>query len=493
MNAPNFLNRTLFRGENLDFMRGINSECIDLIATDPPFNKGKDFHATPDSLASGAKFQDRWTYKRDVHPAWEDQIRDEIPALAKVIESARKAHSESMGAFMCWMSVRLMEMHRLLKPTGSIYLHCDATASHYIKACMDAIFRHKNFLGDISWNKQNGVKSGKGWGNENDNILCYAKKYGAHTFNSKSKRCRKPYADTRLEMHFTNRDESGRLYRERIINGKEYRYYADEGRFIGNLWDDVPSMIANTPLNKNGESTGFPTQKPLDLYKRIIETSSNKGGMVMDPFYGCATTLVSAEHLNRQWVGIDLWPKSANLVKERMSKESVGGELNKLGYLEIHLAETPPERTDDGLQAAPYLKALWGTSASGKRMSRDLMKEWLIEDLLTFANGRLVCPGCSLIQPRKENFQLDHVEPKSDYGRDTIGNRILLCGPCNKDKSNGKTMSALHKHNLAAGVIKERDMPFLRNLLERMHKKAQKREEEFLRDLDKKETPLLSE
>ena len=109
-------------------MRAMNSESVDLIATDPPFNKGRDFHATPDSLAKGAKFQDRWSWEQDVHQEWVDQLTDDYPPLMEAIESARYAHSDGMGAYMCFMAVRLLEMKRLLKPTGSIFLHCDPTA-----------------------------------------------------------------------------------------------------------------------------------------------------------------------------------------------------------------------------------------------------------------------------------------------------------------------------------------------------------------------------
>lgn len=127
-------------------MRGMNPNTVDLIATDPPFNKSRDFHATPDSLAKGARFQDRWSWERDIHEDWSDQIRNDQPKLMEAIESARYAHSDSMVAFMCFMAVRLLEMRRILKSTGSIYLHCDPTASHYLKAVMDAIFGYKNFI-----------------------------------------------------------------------------------------------------------------------------------------------------------------------------------------------------------------------------------------------------------------------------------------------------------------------------------------------------------
>ena len=173
-----FQNRTLFHRDNLEVLRNINTESIDLIATDPPFNKGKDFHATPDSLAAGAKFQDRWTWEKDVHQDWVDQLTDDYPRLMEAIESARYAHSDSMGAYICFMTVRLLEMHRILKDTGSLYLHCDPTASHYLKAVLDAIFGWKNFRNEIVWAYTDpaGRRNAPYYKKTHDLIFWYAKK-----------------------------------------------------------------------------------------------------------------------------------------------------------------------------------------------------------------------------------------------------------------------------------------------------------------------------
>ena len=151
MATPNFANRTLYHGDNLPFLRGMNSGTVHLIATDPPFNKGRDFHATPDSLAAGARFEDRWRWDKDVHPDWVDAIQDDWPAVWQVIEAARAAAGDDMAAFLAWLGVRLMEMHRVLRDDGSLYLHCDPTASHYLKALLDAIFGTQNFRNEIIW------------------------------------------------------------------------------------------------------------------------------------------------------------------------------------------------------------------------------------------------------------------------------------------------------------------------------------------------------
>ena len=153
----------------------MNSESVDLIATDPPFNKGRDFHATPASLADGASFQDRWSWERDVHEDWIDQITDDFPKLMNVIQGSRSSYGDDMGAFLCFMAVRLVEMRRVLKKTGSLYLHCDPTASHYLKQLMDAIFGVDHFQNEIVWGYRTGGASKKRWPRKHDTLLFYRK------------------------------------------------------------------------------------------------------------------------------------------------------------------------------------------------------------------------------------------------------------------------------------------------------------------------------
>ncbi len=153
----------------------MNSETIDLIATDPPFNKGKDFHATPDSLTAGAKFQDRWSWEQDVHQSWIDEIKNDNSRVMHAIQCARETHSDSMGAFLCFLAVRLLSMHRILKPTGSIYLHCDQTANSYIRMIMDAIFGVNNFRNEITWSYNRFSRRGDSYARMADTILFYTK------------------------------------------------------------------------------------------------------------------------------------------------------------------------------------------------------------------------------------------------------------------------------------------------------------------------------
>ena len=151
MPAPNFQNRTLFHSDNLPVLQGMNSETVDLIATDPPSQSGKYFHTSLESLTSGARFQDRWPWDRDAHQTWQDAIQDDCPEVWSVIQFARRSYGDDMGAYLTFMAVRLMEMRRILKPTGSVYLHCDPTASHYLKAMLDAVFGQQQFRNEIVW------------------------------------------------------------------------------------------------------------------------------------------------------------------------------------------------------------------------------------------------------------------------------------------------------------------------------------------------------
>ena len=471
MSAPNWSNRTLFHGDNLKFLRAMNSESVDLIATDPPFNKGRDFHATPDSLAAGAKFQDRWSWERDVHEEWVDQIKDDYPRLMEAIESARYAHSDGMGAYMCFMAVRLLAMRRVLRPTGSIYLHCDPTASHYLKAVMDAIFGWKNFRNEVVWHyKSFHGQTRRYFAKKHDTFLMYSKT-NQWTFNRifeddntgtvDFKRWRNylvggrlilgghmPAHDTRF-VRFLNR---WRRENEREP-GPEDVVYEVTGQALDTVWHMKPV----DPKDKR-ERVGYPTQKPLALYERIIKASSNEDDIVLDPFAGCATTCVAAERLGRQWVGIDIWENAADVVIDRLNREGLflpgdadrveDSETQYLFAEDFHFTDQPPERTDDGETAAPFLRVRQRVKEPPNPFStRAAMLEFLLEQ-----NGP-TCEGCGRTFDDPRYLQLDHNTPRADGGWNHISNRILLCGPCNILKSNIYTLSGLIRENKKRGYM----------------------------------------
>ena len=429
MADANFDNRTLFHGDNLAFLRGINSESIDLVATDPPFNKGKDFHATPDSLAAGASFHDRWSWERDVEGEWEDAIKDDWPAVQQVIESANAAWGRDMGAFLCYMGVRLLEIHRTLKPTGSLYLHCDPTASHYLKAMLDAIFGKANFRNEIVWRIGwvSGFKTQKrGWIRNHDILLYYVKSEAA------AKRFNKEYLP--YPPDYVRRD------------GKKP---TGKGFPIEDTWNCSTGDILDSIMIKSfsTEKSGYPTQKPVALYRRIIEGSSNPGEVVLDPFCGCATTLIAAEQAGRQWIGIDLWDEALGVVRDRVEKEC----QNLFGG-DVLYSEVPPNRTDEGETASPPLKSKTKRRIAeppGPKMTRQEMVNILIEE-----HG-ITCQGCDRQFDDPRYLDLDHNTPRSQGGLNHISNRLLLCGPCNRAKGDTLTLKGLRQLNAKNGWMAE--------------------------------------
>ena len=493
---PNWQNRTLFHGDNLKFLRAMNSESVDLIATDPPFNKGKDFHATPDSLASGAKFQDRWSWERDVHEEWLDQLQDDHPAVWAVIDWSRLTYGDDMGAFLCFMAVRLLEMHRVLKPTGSLYLHCDPTASHYLKTLMDGVFGRKKFRNEIVWQRTITRKGNltKGLAKDSDVIFRFSK---SEEFCWNAEAVTIPYdlndLDEKTRQKYCHVDKNGRLYQLTAINApvqnikskltyevmgitrtwrwskermdeeikkgkvvqtkpgnvpRQIRYLDEQkGKTLNNVWVDIPAVNSQAL-----ERVGYPTQKPIELYSRIIKASSNERDIVLDPFAGCATTLVAAELLGRQWVGIDIWDNAEEVILKRMEREglSVSGELKTKTYGQtIHFTDQLPQRTDEMEYAVPFLRVKERVKEpDGPRWSRKKMYDYLIEQ-----NG-CRCMGCDRLFDDPRYLELDHNTPRSDGGINHISNRVLLCGPCNKLKSNTLTLSGLRNQNKKQGYMK---------------------------------------
>ena len=425
MAPPNFVNRTLYHGDNLPFLRGLNTGTVNLVATDPPFNKSKDFHATPDSLAKGASFADRWSWDRDVHDDWVDAIRDDWPAAWTAIASARQVAGDDMGAFLCWLGVRLLEMHRVLADDGSIYLHIDHTAHAYVKMLLDAIFGRENFRNEIVW-AYTGPSNTKRWfPRKHDTILYYVKSEAA-PFN---------YQDIRISYVKLETGNTKGIF-------KQAATLDPKGKVPEDYWlEDRDKM---TPVGRiASERTGFPTQKPLALYERIIKASSHPGDIVLDPFCGCATTCVAAEKLGRQWIGMDIWAGAYGQVVERMNANR---QLLQDVPGEVMLVTTPPERTDDQKVAAPTLTLkVQIPEPPGQKMTNAQMKTVLVQ------NNGLVCTGCDRTFDDDRYLQLDHNAPRSSGGIHHISNRMLLCGPCNLAKSNTLTLQGLRNLNKSNG------------------------------------------
>ena len=438
MSPPNFANRTLYHGDNLNFLRGMNSGTINLIATDPPFNKGRDFHATPDSVAKGARFEDRWSWDKDVHQEWVDAIQDDWPKAWLLLDTVKESR-EGMAAFLCYIGVRLMEMHRILADDGTLYLHCDHTAGHYLKLLLDAIFGFENFRNEIVWCYSGGGQPRNDFPRKHDTILRYSKS-DTYTFNRDEARV--PYDSDYSATVFAG-DETrapGRTYRP-----------DPKGKVVEDWWRNIPR-----PYGK--ERIGYPTQKPLALYERIIRTSSNEGDWVLDPFCGCATTPVAAERAERRWVGMDIWDEAHETIIKRLRDEGLAGPNGEtdqlLSFGQIGYSTAPPARTDDKEVAAPILKTKKRIAEPpGPKLTRQQMIEILIDE-----NG-MVCAGCDREFDDPLYLQLDHKTPRAEGGINHISNRMLLCGPCNRIKGDRLTLNGLRAENRKRGRMAGQSKP----------------------------------
>ena len=413
----NFDNRTLFIADNIDIMRGMDSETIDLIYLDPPFNSKKQYKAPIGSPAAGATFKDIWT-DEDVRDGWYSEIAENYPQIHQIILAAEHIYDHSMMIYLMAMCIRFIEMKRILKPTGSIYLHCDPTASHYLKLVMDAVFGKNNFRNEIAWNKYIGRKNNarKKFSTQQDIILYYAQNFAI--FNPQYE----PLSESAIK-EYRHKDENNRRYRL-ARRGKGYestggnkRIYLDEnpGNAIGTLWISKDLQLAQSAK----ERTGWPTQKPLALLDRIIKASSKEGDIILDPFCGCATACVAAEQLGRQWIGIDISPSAETITKYRLLEEvkPLQPEFWHDVDANVIVTDQVPIRTDID-ENEPQQQRL-----PNYRVHKN--------DLYGKQEGD--CNGCRE-HFKIRHFEVDHIVPQSAGGTDHPKNLQLLCSSCNRIK-----------------------------------------------------------
>jgi len=319
----------LYYGDNLDILKEhIEDESIDLIYLDPPFQSGKNYNQIFQPEQGGVKgataqiqaFADTWTWGEEAEEEYTGLITGTLtkePPSQKLID-LMKAMRGYLGecpllAYLCMMSPRLLEMRRVLKPTGSIYLHCDPTASHYLKLLMDGVFGAANFNNEIIWSYKRYTSASNRFQRLHDIILFYGKTAKSTWYDSREKYGSKSgKADSHYKL-----DEEGRWFRWQKRKGKDpYKIYLSEGRRIGDVWE-IPHINASAK-----ERIGYPTQKPEALLDRIIKASSNEGDTVLDPFCGCGTTIAVAEKLNRKWIGIDITYLAIDVIKKRIEKDN---------------------------------------------------------------------------------------------------------------------------------------------------------------------------
>ena len=371
-------------------MRGMNSDCIDLTYLDPPFNSNRTYSAPIGSKAAGAAFKDAWSLS-DLDEAWHNQIADVNLPLYKAIDASGYTHGDGMKSYLIMMAVRLMEMRRLLKPTGSIYLHCDATASHYLKVLMDSIFGGGNFRNEIVWGyTASPSTTRRDFPRKHDTILRYAMS-DDWTFNDDDVRI--PYAESSINRAKYAANASS------VLAGTKSELRPG-GKLPPSVWVDVQQAY-----RYRKERVGYPTQKPLALLERIIRASSNEGDVVLDPFCGCATTCIASERLGREWVGIDLSPLAVQLVERRAIDE-----LGLMGGIQSVSRTDIPSRTDLLPSLSQSKVILYGLQSGN-------------------------CEGCGQ-HFLERNLTIDHIIPRSKGGTDHLENLQLLCDACNRLKCN---------------------------------------------------------
>ena len=328
------MRRSLYTGDCLRVLNdlaAIDDRSVDLIYLDPPFNsnhnynlpfKGKDRSTKPVQA-----FKDTWEWSDEQEEALSQlSAGPQTHVLADVVRMARHLDRSErkkyrLDAYLVGMAIRLLAMRRVLKPTGTIYLHCDPTASHYLKLIMDGIFGKQHFIDEIIWDygtPSGGRTSGKKPVKAHETLLVYARDYGKHTYNPDFT----PYSEKYIQNWFRHTDRDGRKYQTRSRHGKVIRQYLDQspGVPLSNVWTDIMQLYGQEGWfpRKHSERLGYPTQKPLDLLERIVETSSNPGDVVMDPFCGCGTATHAAEKLKRQWIGVDISPFATGLIHNRI-------------------------------------------------------------------------------------------------------------------------------------------------------------------------------
>ena len=451
----NVANRTMFIGDNLPVLRRIDTDSIDLIYLDPPFNSNRDYSAPVGSKEAEAAFKDAWTLD-DLDEREMAELSMDVYAICR---ASQIAHGNSMFSYIAMMAPRLTEMKRVLKENGSIYLHCDDTADAYLRILMDTIFGSEKLQNVITWKRSRGAKNNaKKYHRDSDRILFYRGK-GA-TWNTLTVPLSKEVADS--WYRYTDDDgrrynvadlsapgnnghyyeflgavrgwrhpeekmqqllREGRIIHRSITPGSHrkvagYKRYLDEskGAPIGTIWADI------NPIGRSDkESTNYPTQKPLALLRRIISASSKPGDMVLDPFCGCATACVAAEQDGRHWIGIDLSDVAVDLVIERL-KNDVYGSLNFDAKKEVTARRSLPRRSDAANlpRTQTYKSSMYGEQEG-------------------------YCKGCGK-HFEIDNITIDHIIPVSRGGDNRRDNLQLLCGNCNSSKGD-KPMAYLNRKN----------------------------------------------
>ena len=455
-------NNTLFYGDNLPILREhIADESVDLTYLDPPFNSNRSYNVLfKDESGHEAEsqieaFDDTWHWNSKTEAVYDELVTITSGEVGALIAALRQAlGANQMMAYLVMMAARLVELHRVLKSTGSLYLHCDPTASHYLKIILDSIFDARNFRNEIIWQRTNVHSDSKTWSNVSDTILFYTKsdrftwnpQYHAHSAEYVASKYRKRDQDGRqytLDNMTSPNPRPNMMYEWKgfafPLNGWRYsketmakldvegriwypsdkskrprlKRYLDEmpGTLLGSVWTDI------NPINSQAaERLGYPTQKPIELLERILLASSNPGDVVLDAFGGCGTTIAAAQKLNRRWIGIDITQLAIALQKYRLAEMFPDAKFDVVGEPnDEHDARQLAQ--DDRYQfqwwALSLIKARpLGGQAGGKTGKKGSDKG--VDGVITFIEDAKGKPGQIMVQVKS-----GHV--KSGDVRDLVG------------------------------------------------------------------------
>jgi len=399
---------TLYYGDNLDILRRyVKDESVDLVYLDPPFKSNQDYNvlfAEQNGTRSAAQikaFEDTWRWDEEAARTYQEVVETGPEDVSKVMQAFRTFLGENdMLAYLYMMAPRLVELRRVLKPTGSIYLHCDPAASHYLKLLLDAIFGPEHFLADITWKRTGTHSDAKRWSPVADNLLHYSRAENptwnplraAHSEDYIADKYRFTDPDGRMYMldnmtspkprpnmmyewqghaspplgwryskeTMAKLDAEGRIwYPDSKSKRPRLKRYLNEmtGVLVGNVWTDID------PINSQAqERLGYPTQKPEALLERIITASSNEGDVVLDPFCGCGTAVAVAQKLKRQWIGIDITHLAITLVRNRLKDAFGDGAKYQVVGEPVSLPDA-----EELAQQDPYQFQWWALGLVGAR------------------------------------------------------------------------------------------------------------------------------
>jgi site-specific DNA-methyltransferase (adenine-specific) len=462
----------LYYGDNLEILRKhIPENSIDLVYLDPPFNSKKDYNILfkenggVESEAQIKAFTDTWHWTQAAENTYHDIVTNGPLKVGQLIGALHDAIGQNdVMAYLVMMATRLIELHRVLKPTGSLYLHCDPTASHYLKLVLDQIFGPANFRNEIVWKRANAHNDPKRFGRISDTILYYSKTERPIWISQYT-----PYREDYYKSHY-KQDKDGRFYRtvpldaprhgegskellyewhgkwpaptrtwavrRETMEGYENRgmlrytrtgtptllQYADEmpGVTLQNIWTDIP------PVNPQAkERLGFETQKPLELLERIIQASSNEGDVVLDPFCGCGTALVAAQKLNRRWIGIDITHLAITLMRNRL-KDSFGIDAEVVGE-PVDLASSKVLARQDRYQFQWWALGLIKARPLGEKKKG---ADKGIDGLIQFIDDPSGKPKRAVVQVKSGHVGVNAIrELKAVAAKDALGIFITLEPP----------------------------------------------------------------